>query len=313
MKRRTKQVIAVVVVLAVLLALAYFGQSDRSMRFGTARIGGVYYTFGKELKEILSSEGVKLNIKETAGSAANLRLLSGNTIQLAIAQTDVLYDAWTGTALFEGEKLQGYSAVAGLYTEACQIVTAADSGIQSIRDLQGKKISIGEKESGTEQNAKQILLAYELTEDMLEEVSMNYSEAAEALEKGEIDAFFYTGGAQSAMVDELAQKIGLRLLSVDDREKENLLASYQYYFPCTIPAGTYLGQDTDVETIGVRPVLLVSDKVEKDVVRKITKALYQHVQELQAGIPTELSLSEEEIPVPLHKGAEEYYNSVRSS
>ena len=143
---------------------------------------------------------------------------------------------------------------------------------------------------------------------MLEEVSMNYAKAAEALKNGEIDAFFYTGGVQTEMIEELAQEMEIRLLPVDGTEEENLVSSYGYYSSCTIPAGTYTGQDEEVETIGVRAVLVVSDKLKKDQVRKITETLYTHVEDLQAQMPVELSLSADELPIPLHEGAKAYYD-----
>ena len=311
MEKKKKLIIAAVLLFVIVLALAFYGRADRSLRFGTAGIGGVYYTFGQEFYDILKTEdsGLNMEVKETAGSAANLRLLSGGFIQVAIAQADVLNDAWTGTEMFaEKDPLKGYSAVSGLYTEACQIVTAADSGIESIRDLLEKKVIVGEKESGTEQNARQILQAYGLSENMLEEVSMNYAKAAEALKNGEIDAFFYTGGVQTEMIEELAREMEIRLLPVDGTEEENLVSSYGYYSSCTIPAGTYTGQEEEVETIGVRAVLVVSDKLKKDQVRKITETLYTHVEDLQAQMPVELSLSADELPIPLHEGAKAYYD-----
>ena len=103
MKRRTKLVLAGVLLFIAVLILAFYGRSDRAMRFGTAGIGGVYYNFGQEFGDFLSDEGLKIDVKETAGSAANLRLLSGGFIQIAIAQTDVLNDAWTGTEMFDGK------------------------------------------------------------------------------------------------------------------------------------------------------------------------------------------------------------------
>ena len=314
MKRRTKLVLAGVLLFIAVLILAFYGRSDRAMRFGTAGIGGVYYNFGQEFGDFLSDEGLKIDVKETAGSAANLRLLSGGFIQIAIAQTDVLNDAWTGTEMFDGkDPLRGYSAVASLYTEACQVVTTAASGIESVRDLSGKTVSTGEKESGTEQNAKQILRTYGLSEDMVEEVSLNYADAAKALESGEIDAFFYTGGIQTGMIEDLAEKTDIRLLPVDGKERENLTSAYSYYSSCVIPAKTYTGQDTEVETIGVRSVLVVNDKVKKDTARKIAQTLYEHVEELQSGVTVELSLSAEDLPIPLHEGAKEYYATAGAS
>ena len=92
-----------------------------------------------------------------------------------------------------------------------------------------------------------------------------------------------------------------------------LYSAYSYYSSCVIPAKTYTGQDTEVETIGVRSVLVVNDKVKKDIARKIAQTLYEHVEELQSGVTVELSLSAEDLPIPLHEGAKEYYATAGAS
>ena len=286
------------------------------IRFGAAGIGGNYYTCGQTLAEILSArdKGLEIEVRETAGSAANLRLLSGEYIQMAIAQSDIIHDAWMAEDLFEGKDPQrGYSAVAGLYTEACQIVVAADSGIENVHDLLGKRISIGEKESGTAQNAEEILLSCGINDKMAEIVNMNYSEAADALKNGGIDALFCTAGTRTAVVEDLAQQFPVRLLSLDEVEREKLLYAYDYFLPYEIPAGTYTGQDGPVETIGVRSILLAGDTMAADKVQEIAAALFAHADELQAALPLDLEISPEEasdsIPIPFHQGAAEYYTS----
>ncbi|MBQ1311997.1 MAG: TAXI family TRAP transporter solute-binding subunit, partial [Blautia sp.] len=224
MKNRFLRITVLVFLAATVFLLTSCGGAGRHIRFGTAGAGGNYYAFGESFAEILSAEeeDLKIDVKITAGSAANLRLLSGDYISMAIAQADVISEAYNGTGVFEGkEPLKGYSAVAALYTEACQIVTLDGSGMESIRDLRGKRVSIGEKESGTERNAQQILLAYGLSDKMLEEVSMSYEAAAKALKSGEIDAFFCTAGAQTSAIEELGKQMKIRLLPVDGVEKES--------------------------------------------------------------------------------------------
>ena len=313
MRKRGKR--SVLVGLAVLMGLlcASCGGSER-IRFGSAGIGGNYYATAQMIEGFLKEDigDLEIEVKKTAGSAANLRLLSDKYIQLGISQTDVLNDAYYGTGMFEGnEPLKGYSAIAGLYTEACQIVTLKDSGIETVKDLQGKKISVGEKESGTEQNAEQILLAYGLNDKLVQKVNLNYTEAVDQLQKGEIDAFFCTAGVQTTVVEELARRTDIRLISIGKDEIRTLLDSYACYSECTIPAGTYTGQEEDAVTVGVKAVLLASDKLSEEMVKKITAGLFSHASELQLAVPVDFSVTPEtavkNIPVPFHKGAAAYY------
>ena len=183
-----------ILVLGCILAVMLTGcsSSKETIKFGTAGIGGTYQMFGDTFTEMLDddNDNYDIEVKSTAGSAANIRLLSKGYIQMAIAQTDIVNDAYYGTGTFEGDKkYQGYSAIGALYSEACQIIVRSDSGIDSIDDLQGKKVSIGEEESGSEQNARQILATYGLSDKLVDEVNLNYTDAAKELKSGKIDAF----------------------------------------------------------------------------------------------------------------------------
>ena len=164
-------------------------------RFGTGGTGGMYYHYGTELAKLIQSDGkgYKLDVKTTAGAAANLRLLREKFLDIAIVQSDTLSNAVNGTGIFtEIGPGVGYAAVAGLYTEACQIVVSANSEIKTVNDLVGKKVSVGEKESGVIQNAEQILMAHGLTFEMIEPSYLSFADSAKALESGKIDAFFVT-------------------------------------------------------------------------------------------------------------------------
>jgi len=302
--------------LCLCLLLAGCGSGGKAIRFGTAGVGGNYHTFGQTFAGLLSSgeEPMEVEVKVTAGSAANLRLMSEDYIRLAISQTDVISAAWNGTDAFSGKALTGYGAVAGLYTEVCQFVTRRDSGIRSIRDLKGKKVSVGEAESGSEVNAVQILLAYGLNEKLVEEVNLNYTDAAKALQEGEIDAFFCTAGVRTTVVEELARQVDIRLLPVSGDERKALIDSYDFYTAYTVPAGTYSGQNKDVKTVGVKAVLLASNKLSEGDVKKITAALFKNADQLQLAVPVDFALTEEnavlDIPIPFHPGAAAYYEEA---
>ena len=289
--------------------------SDR-IRFGAAGLGGMYHAFADTFTDIVKSEDedYKMEVKTTAGSAANLRLLSEDYVQLAIAQADLINDAYYGTGIFKGEEYQGYSAIAGLYTEACQIVVRNDSDIKSVDDLQGKKISIGEEESGTEQNANQILAAYGLTDQLVDKVNLDYTEAASELKDGKIDAFFCTAGIQTTVIGELSKQCEIRLLDLDEKGKNKLLTAYDFYTEYEIPAETYTGQTEAVDTIGVKAVLLASNKLSEKKVEDLTRTLFANEQELQYSLSADIILDEsaavEGISIPFHKGAEKYYKSA---
>lgn len=283
---------------------------NNKIRIGTAAEGGNYYIFGSELNAIDSLENYNINIKRTAGSAANMRLLSENYLQMAVVQTDIIDDAWNGRNGFT-EEYRDFGAVAGLFTESCQIAVRSDSDIKSVIDLKGKNVSIGEEESGTAHNARQILTSYGIAEDMIKTVNLDYADAASQLESGSIDAFFCTIGAPNPTVKTLCDKGVARLVSLDSDRIDDLVSSYSYYSACTIPAGTYNGQTEDIKTIGVTAVLLAGNSCPKDTVKAIIKAFFDNSESIQKALPVSISTTPQTavngIEIPFHAGAAEYY------
>ena len=175
--------LAGIMLAALLLAGCTSADTARRMRMGVAGEGGVYHAFGEGFAALENDSGNgAVELKNTAGSAANLRLLMGDYLQLAVAQADLVQDAYEQSGIFQDEEMENkFCAVAALYTEACQVIVRADSDIQSVEELQGKTVSIGAEESGSEQNAWQILSAYGLNEKLVETINLNYEDAAAQL------------------------------------------------------------------------------------------------------------------------------------
>ena len=310
MKGFRKRTAITVTLLFVLAALTACGQKDR-LRIGTAGEGGNYNSLGNALSQTLQKDPYKVNVevKTTAGSAANIRLLSQDYLELALAQSDVIDEMYAGT--LNTQAMKGYSAIAALYPEPVQIVVRADSGITSVSDLAGKKVSVGEADSGTQKNAAQILQAYGLASNMLTVQNMTYAEAAKALGDGSIDAMFCTAGAPAQVITDLSGTTPVNLVSIQEQQSNLLTGAYGFYTEAVIPAGTYNGQDSDVTTLAVMSVLLASDKTPADKIYTITGALFKEKAALNAAVPVEFDLEEqkavESVTIPFHPGAAQYY------
>ena len=307
LRRKTALIMAFLFVLAALTAC---GQKGR-LRIGTAGEGGNYNSLGKALSQTLQKDPYKINVevKTTAGSAANIRLLSQDYLELAIAQSDVIDEMYAGT--LDTQAMKGYSAIASLYPEPVQIVVRADSGIASVSDLAGKKVSVGEADSGTQKNAAQILQAYGLTSNMLTVQNMTYAEATKALGDGSIDAMFCTAGAPAQVITDLSGTTPVSLVPIEGQQSDLLTGAYGFYAKAVIPAGTYKGQDSDVTTLAVMSVLLASDKTPADKIYTITGALFKEKAALNDAVPVEFDLQEqkavESVTIPFHPGAAQYY------
>lgn len=310
-KKKILKLLSFILICNLTTTLFGCGKIKDEIRFGAAGIGGGYYSFANAYTQIAQdTNDFKFEVKATAGSMANIRLLSEGYIDIAVAQMDMIDEAYYGTSA-NSEKYRGYKAVAGLYTEACQIVVRSDSDIQSIDDLQGKTVSIGETESGTEKNANQILQISGLVSPLIETVNLDYITAADKLKSGDIDAFFCTAGISTNVISELSKECEIRLLSIDDKCVDKLVSAYGFYTEYTIPAQTYNGQTEDVNTLGVRSVLIVRDDMKTEDVRLLTGILFEHLQDLQYAtsikLQADINSAVEGITIPFHSGAAEYY------
>lgn len=306
-----KKVISILTCLCLLMTTGCSRQE--TIRFGAAGVGGMYYPFANAFTELASKDetGINWKVKSTAGSAANLRLLSDNYIELGMAQADLIEDAYYGKGSFHSGKYRGYKAVASLYPEACQIVVRKDSDITSLDDLEGKNVSVGEEESGTERNATQILEMCGLPDNLVNTKNLDYTDAADQLAEKKIDAFFCTAGICTTVIEELTKECDIRLLEIPESCRQKLKKAYSFYDDYVIPAGTYSGQTEDIQTISVQSVLLASSTLSEKTVQKLTASLFKHIKDIQYSISINLQLTPQEavkgITIPFHPGAETYY------
>ncbi|MBR4457171.1 MAG: TAXI family TRAP transporter solute-binding subunit [Solobacterium sp.] len=292
------------------------GGSSAAMRFGTSEKGGGYHQLGTEIVDILLENGIiaEGEAVETAGSAANITMMSEGKLKLALAQADILYDAYNGERMFNNAfSVKGYQAIAGIYPETVHIIIGRNSDIRSLDDLRGKTISVGVSESGTEQDAFCILNAAGLQPTDVTTVNMKTSEAAEALKSGEIDVLFSTSGVPNPSVLELFESGTARFLPIGTEMISSICDQYEYFFPYRIDSSGYPNMETDYDGIAVRSVLICSESLPADTVQQITEALFENTERVEQCIPVRFVLQEEtavkDIPIPFHPGAVKYYET----
>lgn len=279
---------------------------------GTGGTTGTYYAVGGVMATVLNPVMEKANftVTSTGASKANIQLIDNGDADLAIVQNDVAAYAFTGTDLFAGEGVESFNVVAGLYDETVQIITCDDS-IQTVADLKGKTVSVGDAGSGVEFNAKQVLECYDLSFDDIKVVNAGFGDSADSLKDGKIDAAFVVAGAPTTAVVDLATAKAVHIVELDDEHIQKLQNTYQFYTETVIPAGTYAGQDADATTVSVRATLICAADLDEETVYEITKALYDNQAALAAGHAKFESLDMKEAVagqnVPFHPGAKKFY------
>ncbi|MEX2541881.1 MAG: TAXI family TRAP transporter solute-binding subunit [Trueperaceae bacterium] len=302
------------ILLAVLASLtmgAALAQGQISI--STGGTGGVYYPVGGGYAELINKyvDGYTAVAEVTGASVENVALISRGESDIALALADTVLQAYTGTGALEGNQLKNLRSIGVAYSNSVQIVTLANSGIESLQDLAGKRVSVGAPGSGTEVSAQTILEANGLTYDDIQEQRLNFNETAAALRDGQVDAGFWSVGAPTSSILDLATGRDIVVLNLSDEEISNSLEAEPTFARYTLPADTYRGQNEPVNTVGTPNVLVVAAEMDEQLAYDFLDALYGHIDEIIAIHPsaneTTAETSLDASPIPLHVGAIRYY------
>ncbi|MDR3311914.1 MAG: TAXI family TRAP transporter solute-binding subunit [Spirochaetaceae bacterium] len=283
------------------------------IRMATGGNTGTYYAYGSAVGQILKEKtGIDVIVQSTGASKANIQLMDAGEVELALVQNDVMDYAWRGVDLFNGTKIQSFSALAALYPEAIQVV--ATSAIKTIADLKGKSVSVGDAGSGTEFNAWQILAAYGIATTDINKQNLSFGASAEALRDGKIDAFFCVAGAPTTAITELAISKDVVLLEIDDAHAAQIIQQYPFYAKFNVPAGSYRGTNKNTQTLAVKSTLIVSPKLSEAAVYILTKALFENKDAIGAahakGKELDPGYAVSSISTPFHPGATKYFKEI---
>lgn len=299
----------------------------RFVRIGTGPIGGTYFPVGGLIANVISGPpgsmpcdiggscgvpGLIAAAVSTQGSVENVNALTTGRVDLAMSQANIAHDAFTGSGSYAGKPVDGLRAIANLFPEAVHVVARQDRKIESIGQLKGRRVGLGETDSGTFVTARLVLRAYGLTPGDLKPVYEKLVRSAEKLTSGEIDAFVMVGGQPVAAVAHAAERTPITLLPIRGRDAERIIKAQPFFAVTVIPADVYRGVGA-TETIGVGAQLLVTAEREADLVYAITRALWdpRNRKVLDSGNPNAQRMhphsAVEGLSVPLHPGAERYY------
>jgi len=287
--------------------------SNSSITIATGGTAGTYFPLGGALADIWNKNIPKMNAtaQSTGASIANINLLKGNNVDIVFTQNDVANYSYNGTELLKGQAYKDLRGLACLYNETIQLVALESSGIKTIADLKGKKVSVGAAGSGTEANARQILEAAGLTYNDIRVQYLSFSESANNMKDGNIDAAFNTAGIPTAAIQDLSVSKKMVLVPIDGEVAAKLMAKYPFYALQMVPAGTYQGQTKDVTTVAVKSMLAVSSKMSEDLVYTLLETMYNNTDRLIAahsqGRNIKLETALEGMSIPLHLGAEKYF------
>ena len=289
-------------------------EGKKFLNIGTGGTAGTYYPIGGAIAEVLNKEipGMSASAQSTGASVANINMLGDGEIDLATVQNDIAYYAAHGTEMFQDKKVDGLQGIASLYPETCQFVTLKSSGIKSLAELKGKRIAVGAVGSGVEANVRQILAAYGVTYSDIDAQYLSFAEGASALKDGNVDVAVLTAGYPTASVQDIAAQNPVRLLPVEGKAADALIAQYPFYTKTVIPAGTYAGFDEEVPSVAVMAMLVAGPTVNDDLGYCVTKAIFSNLDRLQAAHAVGTQIAKDTaktgMSLPMNAGAEKYFS-----
>jgi TRAP transporter TAXI family solute receptor len=300
---------------AVLSSLVWVPTANAQQQFINILTGGtsgIYYPMGVVLAKVYADniKGVRTQVQATKASVENLNLLEQGRGELAFALGDSVKLAWEGDVDAGFKKpLKKLRGIAAVYPNYVQIVATKSSGVQSLKDLKGKAVSVGAPKSGTEINARAIFEAAGMSyKDLSKTEYLPYAESVELMKNRQIDATLQSAGLGVAALKDLSNSMDVNLVSVPADIVKKVGAPY---LPAVVPAGTYKGQDKEVQTAAIVNFLVTNADVSDETAYQMTKLLWENLPALRsahkAAEAIKLEHALQGMPVPLHPGAAKFY------
>lgn len=284
----------------------------------TASVGGTYYPIGVGLGNVWSEtvDGVRATGQSSAGSVENIDLLRNGEADLAILQGLIGAQAVEGSGRFDGNPYDDLRSIAMLWPNVEHFLLA-DSKVETgnISDIKGNTYSIGPQASGTEESTLIIMQGVGLTTDDIFPEHLGYDAAIAAMRDGRLDGASTPAGVPvSAVMDMYASGYKGTILEITDEQLDDINKVYNTWFAYTIPAGTYPNLDKDVKTIAMPNFLGTSVEADEELIYKLTKAMYEHLDDVQkihnSAKSITLDTALDGLPAPLHLGAYKYFKEI---
>lgn len=286
------------------------------LSIATGNTTGVYYILGGGIAQVLTDEveGTEATAEATNASAENIRLVCAGDSDIGFTLADTATDAVEGAAGFDGEP-QSVQALARIYSNFTQVFVRSDAGIESIADLEGKTVSTGSPNSGTEVIALRLLEVNDLAAGDVQQARLGLPESVQGMKDGSIDALIWSGGLPTGGITDLVSSLGddVTMLPLDEELPKMQEAFGDAYTEGTVPADTY-GLPEDVATIAVPNLLVVSDAMPEETAQEVTAAIFDNLDALEQVHPEAANISADTATdtgdVPMHPGAEAYFDEA---
>ena len=289
---------------------------EKFITIGTGGVTGVYYAVGGAICRLVNKDRAKnkirCSVESTGGSTYNVNTIKQGELDFGMAQSDVQYQSYKGTASFK-EPFPEMRSVFSVHPEPFTLVARKEANIHSFTDLKGKRVNVGNPGSGTRSAMEELLTAMNMKmSDFSLASELKADEHGAALCDNKIDAFFYGVGHPSAAIQDPTTACGAKLIPLTGPAVDALVKAHPYYAKATIPGGMYANNPNPTETYGVLATVVTSSKVPENVVYDLVKATFDNFDEFKKLHPAFAHLDPKDmiskgLSAPLHPGAVKYY------
>lgn len=296
---------------AVGLLAAGMSAGAEELRIGTASQGGAFYPVGQAISNLVNKyvDGLTMVPVVTQGSVQNPRLVHKGEVDIGITNNNLAVFANSGAAMYKKGGKMDLRAVGSLHFSILHMMTLKGSSINAISDLKGKRVAVGPAGGGTIPFLKQVLGLYGLTMDDITASFLSYSDGFSQLADGNVDAAFALSGYPAGAVMQARANKELKFIALPENKIGEALDKYKNYNRVVVPKGVYKTADDGV-VLGVNNMLVVNASADADTIFKITKAIYDHMDEFRANNAHAKQIAPEnslKLRIPLHPGAERYF------
>ena len=288
-----------------------FAAAKTFLSIATGGTSGTYYPIGGAIAQAVSKgTDIQATPETSNASVANVNLVATKEIEVAFVQNDITFWAYTGDVMFQSQ-LPNLRAIAALYPEHVQVITAKDSKIATIDDLKGKRVGVGAPGSGVEGDVRAVLKVAGLKYSDMRTDFLDFGATTSRFKDNQIDAGFVVAGFPTASVMDLSTTKDISLIDFTPEFMDKLTKEFPYFIKSTIPANTYRGVDKDITTPAVMAILITHDEIPEDVIYEFTKAMFANIADIHAahakGKEITLKTALDGLTVPLHPGAAKFY------
>ena len=293
------------------------GHEKVTIKFPTASASGALYAVGAAITNVWDTkiDFVSASSQASNGGIDNLNQIADGESQVSVAVSSNCYQSYNGTDSFEGAANKNLRIIAGLYFNPNQVVVTKKSGITSLSGVKGKRFAVAAAGSSVEGECKNHFTAAGLAYPAdIQTEYIAFGDAADMLQNGTLDGAWIMSGIPAAAVSQACSS-GCTLVAIGSDILETLRASYPWYARYTIPAGTYPGQNADVETTAIKMAMFCNSTLDDETVYMLTKTFWENIDELANAQRNLKGLKPEDAVrdvagLPLHEGAKRYYLEV---